>query len=231
MTRSIGVTTNMDILDTTSVRIPPLAHDEWTDAAREAFAFWGEPGAWEGGSKSNLQMVLANHPPLAMAFNNFGKHLFKESNSSLRARELVILRTAWHTRTIYEWHYHVGYALNLGMTLDEVAAIGVGPAAGLWNEFDRGVLLLVDELWQTSRVSDTTWSTLTKHLDKCRLMDLVFTAGQYSMLGWAIAAFGIQLEEGVDRIGFDLKTRSGMPPTGRAKPGEVEDGADHQYAK
>jgi hypothetical protein len=109
-----------------------------------------------------------------MAPNNFGKHLFKESNSSLRARELAILR-AWHTRTIYEWHYHGGYALNPGMTLDEVAAIGVGPGAD-----GPGV-----------------------------------HGGPIFNAGWAIAAFGIQLEEGVDKIGFNLKTRSGMPPIGR----------------
>ena len=46
-------------------RIGNLPREEWTDEAREVFAYWGEPGAWENGSKTNMTMTLANHPPLA----------------------------------------------------------------------------------------------------------------------------------------------------------------------
>ena len=40
-------------------RIPRLPREEWTDAAREVFSFWGEPHAWEEGSKTNIMMVMA----------------------------------------------------------------------------------------------------------------------------------------------------------------------------
>jgi 4-carboxymuconolactone decarboxylase len=211
-----------------AVRIPPLPREEWTDAAREVFAFWGEPGAWENGSKTNMQMVMANHPPLAMAFNNFGRHILIDNAVPAWARELLTLRIAWHMRLQYEWHYHVGYALNLGMTLEQIAAVGIGPDAGSWSEPDAAVLRLVDELWQTSRVTDATWAALAAHYTRPQLMDLVFTLGQYVMLGWGIAAFGIQIEDGVDPIGFDLNTRSGKPPGARLKPGEAEGWADDQ---
>lgn len=212
-----------------AIRIPPLPPEQWTDAAREVFAFWGEPGAWEKGSRTNSQMVLANHPPLAMAFNHFGKHVLIENSAPAWARELVTLRIAWHLRSQYEWHYHVGYALNLGMTLEQIAAIGVGPDAGSWNELDAAVLRCVDELRETSRVTDVTWATLSTHYSKPELMDLIFTLGQYVMLGWGIAAFGIQIEDGVDPIGFNLKTRSGKSPEARFKPGEGENWADSQF--
>ncbi len=216
-------------LDDLAIRIPPLPPEQWTDAAREVFAFWGEPGAWQNGSRTNSQMVLANHPPLAMAFNHFGKHVLIENSAPVWARELVTLRIAWHIRSHYEWHYHVGYALNLGMTLEQISAIGIGPDAGTWSELDAAVLRCVDELRETSRVTDATWATLAAHFSKPQLMDLIFTLGQYVMLGWGIAAFGIQIEEGVDLIGFDLKTRSGQSPEVRVKPGEVENWADSQF--
>ena len=223
----------MDSSDTTQddppVRIPPLPRSEWTDAAREVFAFWGEPDAWENGSRTNSQMVLANHPPLAMAFNRFGKHVLIDNTAPAWARELVTLRVAWHLKSRYEWHYHVGYALNLGMTLSQIADIGVGPDAGSWSDLDAAVLRCVDELWASSRVTDATWAILAQHYTKQQIMDLVFLLGQYVMLGWGLAAFGVQLEDGVDPIGFDLKTRSGRTPDGRFKPGEVDDWAETQF--
>jgi 4-carboxymuconolactone decarboxylase len=203
-------------------RILPLPRAEWTDEAREVFAYWGEPDSWENGSKTNIIMVLANHPALAMAYNAFGKHLLLNSSLAVRPRELVVLRTSWHLKAEYEWHYHVGYALKAGMTLDEIAAIGVGPDAANWNEIDRAVLRAVDQLWKKSNIDDETWACLAKHYDRHEVMDLVFTIGHYVMISWALAALGVQLEDGVDRIGFDLKTASGASPVIRHRPGEVE---------
>lgn len=207
------------------VRIAPLPAEEWTDEAREVFAFFGEPGAWENGSRTNTQMVLANHPKLAMAYNAFGKHLLIDSSLPVRPRELIVLRVAWLLKSEYEWHYHVGYGLTAGLTLDEIAAVRDGPDAPEWAECnaDRAVLAAVDELWTQSRISEPTWSELSRNYDRHQLMDLVFTIGQYVMLSWAISSFGIQLEGGVDRIGFDLTTRSGWPPGSTYRPGEVED--------
>lgn len=201
-------------------RILPLPRKEWTDAAREVFAFWGEPDAWENGSKTNIMMVLANHPALAMAYNNFGKHLLINSTLSQRAKELIILRISWLVRSDYEWHYHVGYALNIGMTLEEIAAIKEGPTAPNWDEHDRSILSICDELKKKNRVSNKTWKALSRHFDKHQLIDLVFTIGSYVMTAWAIAALGVQLEDGRDKIGYDLKTASGATPGATFKPGE-----------
>lgn len=204
------------------VRIPPLPRAEWTDAARAVFAFWGEPDAWDNGSKTNLVMVLANHPALAMAYNSFGKHLLVDSSLPVRPRELVVLRVSWRARCEYEWHYHVGYAVTAGMTLAEIAAIGIGPEAPGWGDEDRAVLRAIDELWENSKVSDESWAALSSRFDRHQIMDLLFTIGQYVMLSWAIAALGVQIEEGVDQIGWDLMTRSGKSPTARYRPGEVD---------
>lgn len=212
-------------------RIGPLPRDRWTDDAREVFAFWGEPGAWENGSRTNMQMVLANHPPLGLALGNFGKHILIENSAPGRARELVTLRLAFHMRSEYEWHYHVGYGLKLGMTLEEIGAVREGPDAAIWGELDAAVLRCVDELWHDSRISDDTWAVLAKNFSTPELMDLVFTCGQYVMIGWAIAAFGVQVEDDQDPIGFDLRTQSGRAPGERLKPGEDESWAEAEKSQ
>ena len=50
------------------------------------------------------------------------------------------------------------------------------------------------------------------------MMDLLFTIGNYVMLGWAAASMGIPVDDGVDVIGFDLKTRSGKPAAAGMRP-------------
>ena len=205
-------------------RILPLPREEWTDEARDVFEFWGEPNAREEGSKTNVIMVMANHTELATAYNIFGKHLLLTSTLAVRPRELVVLRTAWLLKCGYEWHYHVGYGLKAGLTMEEIGAVRDGPDAAIWDgkDEDRAVLAAVDELYHHSKLSDAIWAQLSLTFDRHQMMDLLFTIGNYVMLGWAAASMGIGVEDGVDMIGFDLKTRSGKPAQASSRPLEED---------
>ncbi len=203
-------------------RIPPLPRPEWTDAAREVFAFWGEPNAWEEGSKTNVMNVLATHPALGLAYSAWSKHLLMSNTLSTRFLELLILRVSWRVKSAYEWHNHVGYGLNAGLTLEEIAAIRDFPQGGAWNAQDAVVLRSVDELLDNGNLSDKTWQTLGQFFTVHQKMDLVFSIGHYVMSSWALAAIGVQIEHGADQIGFDLKTASGRTPGKTYKPGETE---------
>ncbi len=209
-----------------SPRILPLPRDEWDDDARDVFEFWGEPNAREEGSKTNIIMVLANHPDLTKNYNLFARHLLVESALPLRPRELVVLRVAWRVKSLYEWHNHVGYAVNIGMSLDEIEAIKTGASAPNWNDEDRTVLQAVDDLMDNNVISDASWAALNRFLDRKAVMDFVFSVGQYVMISWALNSFGVQLEPYADPIGFDLKTASGKYPGATERPGESEDWTD-----
>jgi 4-carboxymuconolactone decarboxylase len=207
-------------------RIHPLPRAEWTDDAREVFAFWGEPNSWEEGSKTNVIMVMGNHPDLGKAFNVWGKHLLISNTLSTHQLELVILRVAWLVKSAYEWHNHVGYGLNAGLTLEQIAAIRDFPDGGQWSPEDTIILSSVGELIDNGTLSDATWKALGGFLDKRQQMDLVFSIGHYVMTSWALSCFGVEIEGGADRIGFDLKTRSGRIPGKSYKPGEAENWTD-----
>lgn len=207
-------------------RILPLPRAEWTDDAREVFAYWGEPNAWEEGSKTNILMVMGNHPELGKVYNIWGKHLLMANTLSTRALELLILRVAWRVKSAYEWHNHVGYGLNAGLTLDDIAAIRDFPEGGQWSEQDALVLRSVDELMDGGKISDATWNALGAHFDTKQTMDLVFSIGHYVMTSWALSSFGVEIEGGADPIGFDLRTASGKTPGKTYKPGETEDWTD-----
>ncbi len=204
----------------TTTRIAPLQKKDAPAEAHKVFDFWGEQERWENGSATHISMTLAHHPDLALAYYNFGKHVMVNSTLPLRPRELLTLRASYLLKGDYEWHYHVGYALNLGMSLEEIAAICTGPDAPSWNEEDRAVLRATDEFINGARLSDETWATLGKYFSQKQMMDLLFTIGNYVMLTGALNSFGVQLEKHADKIGYDLKTASGKTPAPALKPNE-----------
>jgi 4-carboxymuconolactone decarboxylase len=213
-------------MTSTTRRIPRCPKEEWTDEHRKVHAFWGEPNAWEEGSKTEIMNVMANHPPLGQVYNIWGKHFLMHNTLSTRQLEIIILRVAWLTKSAYEWHNHVGYGLNAGLTLDEIAAIRDFADGDTWQEAEAALIRACNEQIGDHCISDATWETLARHFSRQQLMDLVFTIGNYVMMGWAISSFGMPIEGGADVIGFDLKTKSGRTPGKTYKPGETDDWID-----
>lgn len=207
-------------------RIPHCPREEWTDDARDVFAFWGEPNAWEEGSRTNIMMVMGNHPALGKIYNQWGKHFLMNNSLNTRQLEIIILRVAVLTRSAYEWHNHVGYGMNAGLSLEDIAAIRDFPEGGTWSDEETALLHACDEQLGQHCISDATWAVLSGRFTKQQMMDLVFTIGHYAMTGWALASFGVPIEGGADTIGFDLKTASGRTPGKTYKPGESEDWID-----
>ena len=141
-------------------RIGFVPKDQWTDDTREVFAFWGEPDAWEKGSKTNILQVMGNHPDLGKVYNQWGKHFLMHNTLSTRVLEIIVLRVAVRAKSAYEWHNHVGYGMNAGLTLEEIAAIRDYPEGGAFSESEDAVLTAVDELIDAHNVSDATWARL-----------------------------------------------------------------------
>lgn len=208
--------------ETSSPRVPPIRREELTDPAREVCAFWGEPNAWEEGSKTNVINVMAQHPPLGKVYNEWGRHFLMNNSLALRQLELIVLRVAWRVKSEYEWHNHVGYAVNCGISLEEIAACQEEPIAYGWSEQDRAILDAVDQLIDNGRIGDATWGVLASYYSRPQLMDLTFTIGHYVMTSWALSTFDVGLES-PDPIGWDLKTKSGQTPGATYKPMETED--------
>jgi 4-carboxymuconolactone decarboxylase len=207
-------------------RIPRCPKEEWTDEHRKVHAFWGEPNAWEEGSKTEIMNVMANHPALGQVYNIWGKHFLMSNTLNTRQLEIIILRVARLTNSAYEWHNHVGYGMNAGLTLEEITAIRDFPVGGAWVEEEAALLSACNEQIGQHRISDPSWAILARHFNRQQLMDMVFTIGHYAMTSWAISSFGVPIEGGADAIGFDLKTKSGRAPGKTYKPGETDDWID-----
>lgn len=173
------------------MRLTPLPSDQWDEQAREALASAVPEEVLRTVGPGNMLATLVRHPTLTQAYLPFGFYLQGGSTLPPQLREMVILRVAHRTACEYEWGHHVGLAHRAGLSDDEIAAATA--------EYDDDAvaapeLRAVDELLSGFRVSDDTWTALTKNLDERQCMDLIFTIGGYLLLAVGLNTFGVQPE-------------------------------------
>jgi 4-carboxymuconolactone decarboxylase len=178
-------------------RVDPLGEDDADDQSRELLAGVGALT----GTASNIFATLVRHPGLFRRWLPFGGKLLV-GKLPARERELLILRTAWHTRAAYEWGQHVAIARAAGVTEEEIARVPDGPDAA-WEQPDRVLLTAADELHGDACISDATWAALAERYDTQQLIEVPMLVGHYHMVAFALNSLGVQREEGVPGLPGD----------------------------
>ena len=145
----------------------------------------------------NLVATYVHHPSLAEHILPFEHYVSSESGLPPRHRALLVLRTAWLTRSGYLWAHKVGAARQAGVTGDELTRIAQGPDVSGWDAFDATLLRAADELHVDSFVSDATWQALSARYNTNQLVDVIDTVGTLTMHAGAINSLGVEIEANV----------------------------------
>jgi alkylhydroperoxidase family enzyme len=184
---------------TPAPRIPPLPPEEWEGYLRKVLET-NPPGLGSRLGDNNIFPTFARHPDLFRAWLPFSGHLLTAGKLSGRDRELLILRTAVRCQSSYEWGQHVRISLAGGMDRDEIDRVLEGPDAEGWSEQDAALLRAADELHDDSRISDTTWETLSASHDAEQMIEVAMVVGHYHMVAFALNSFGVELDEGLEPL-------------------------------
>jgi alkylhydroperoxidase family enzyme len=144
----------------------------------------------------NILKALANHEVLMSRWNPLANHLLTTSTLTPRQRELVILRTARNVGAEYEWSHHVVFAKKAGIDPEEINRLQSQSTDSAWSDGDAIVLRATDELCQSMDLCDETWGSLEEKFSHKQILDCIFTVGHYVMLGMAIRALRIPLDDG-----------------------------------
>jgi alkylhydroperoxidase family enzyme len=175
-------------------RIDPVQDADFTEAQRKAVE---EQQRRRPGTVLNVQRTLYRAPEASDAFGRWAGYIMSERNSlPARQREIVILRIGFLCRSGYEFAQHERFGLGAGLTPDEIKRVKAGADAG-WSAADAALIRAADDLIGDHFVSDKTWAELKTHFDEKQCMDVVFTAGQYTLVSMVLNSFGVQLEPGV----------------------------------
>jgi len=142
----------------------------------------------------NAVATYLNHPLLAEHILPFEHYVSSDSGLPPRDRSLLILRTAWLTRSEYLWAHRAVGARRAGVSSEEFTRIAQGPDARGWETFEATILRAADELHVDSFVSDATWQALSARYNTDQLVDLVDTVGTLTMHAGAFNSLGLEIE-------------------------------------
>jgi 4-carboxymuconolactone decarboxylase len=174
-----------------TARIPPLPVEQRVGPVRDLL-----DGARVGtGPEANIFATLVQAPGLFRKWLPFGGKLLN-GKIPARERELLILRTGWNCRAVYEWGQHVGIGLRAGLTSAEIDRIPTGPV-GDWEPFDATLLRAADELHADACITDDTWAALATRYDTAQLVELPMLVGHYHLVAMTLNSLGVELDEGL----------------------------------
>jgi 4-carboxymuconolactone decarboxylase len=122
--------------------------------------------------------------------------LLDRGSITLRDRELVILRTCARLGSEYEWGVHVTFfGGKAELSAAETAATRAALTDdGAFSPRERLLIRVVDELVDTSQVSDALYEELCREWSREQLVEIVALTGFYHLIAFTTNAFRVPLE-------------------------------------
>jgi hypothetical protein len=170
-------------------RIAPL-DPPYSSEASEHFSKLMPPGM----EPLKLFRTVAHNPRVLGRMRRGG--LLDKGSITTREREIMILRSCARCGAEYEWGVHVAFfgrqaEFNEAQVRATVLGDGEDPA---WDEEERLLIRLADELHDSARVSDALWSRLNAKWQPAQLIELMMLAGLYHAVSYLINGAAIELE-------------------------------------
>ena len=132
--------------------------------------------------------VLLHQPVLARGTGELGSTIRFDTSIPDADRELAILATGRAHGCEYVWDSHLPNAEAAGVRPEAVAAVAAG--SGDLTENEAAIVELVDQLRQTSSITDQLFAVLQETYGATGVIELTMTVGYYTMLGYTMSVCG-----------------------------------------
>jgi 4-carboxymuconolactone decarboxylase len=179
-------------LQKTAPRISPLDPPFEPDIAHTLERMMGGPGT----EPLKLFRTVAHNPSILDKFRSTGSYLLNFGTLEPTDREVVILRTCARCGSEYEWGVHVVfYGETVGLSQEQIEATVLGASdEPVWGPKQRLLIAFVDELHDTSTISDDLWEEMHNLWTPAQLVELVALAGQYHLVSYFTNALQVDAE-------------------------------------
>jgi alkylhydroperoxidase family enzyme len=148
----------------------------------------------------SLFRTFVKNMPMAKAMQVWGSYeLSRHLSVGMREREIVIDRTCARCGCEYEWGVHlIFFADRVGLSGPQVTSLTHGDERDrCWeDDSDRLLIRLVDQLHDTSTVSDALWDELSAVYSEAQLLDLTLLCGWYHAISFTARVAAVPLEDG-----------------------------------
>jgi alkylhydroperoxidase family enzyme len=146
-----------------------------------------------GGRFPHLFEMQLYNPAIADGWLRLGSAVRFNSELDDATRELAICLVARTTGAEYEWRAHRRIALEQGFSEAALDSI-LDWRKGEFDERQRAVLALTEELTRNVAVQDATFDAAKAQLSPRQVMELVTTVGYYNMVARFLVGLEIDLE-------------------------------------
>lgn len=178
-------------------RVPYVTRDELDPDYQDLVVSSLQPG-----TTLNVYSAVGNNQEVLRGFRAFLGALWNDSGLTDRRREIVILTVASELGSEYEWHQHVTIASNVGLTREEIAAIGRDDRSRFPDGEDQALVAYTRAVAR-GRVTDALHEAVLDYFDEETVVGAASTAAAYLALGRVIDALGVEIEPGDEFVGWD----------------------------
>ncbi|HWD24969.1 MAG TPA: carboxymuconolactone decarboxylase family protein [Acidimicrobiales bacterium] len=135
-------------------------------------------------------------PVLGEAVQALGAAIRYRTRLSDRLREIAILAVACSERSNFEWDAHHAIGKSVGITDEELAALGAGADAESFDDEDRLVSKLTRALVRGGDLDDALFAEAVAALGEAQLFDLIVLVGHYEMLARSLRVWRTPIPAG-----------------------------------
>lgn len=169
-------------------RLKPVGNGEVSSETAQLLSRVSVPGA----PASNIFGTLARHERLYRRWQPLATKLFHGELDPVD-RELLILRTAIHVESEYEWAQHYQVAQSIGISLDEIRDLVFGRYDS-WPPVRQLLMTACTELLQNRRLTEDTWAELARNYSDKQIIEICMLPGFYIMIGFLANSVNIEIE-------------------------------------
>lgn len=152
----------------------------------------------------NVFRMMGHGGDLVDGFTRLGNHLLSRGKLDPVLREIAIIRVGVLSGAGYEVQQHEAIGRRLGMDEALLAAIHEGLGAACFDEMQRLVIALTDDIVANVRASDATFEPLKARLSLMELQELVICIGYYMMVSRFLETFDVDLETAPGEVSLKL---------------------------
>lgn len=174
-------------------RVPEVRPETMTEAQRSV--------AQEIVSGPHARIVGPYHawlqsPELARRVRSLSEFIRFKTSLPPRLSELAILISGRYWKAEFEYYAHARLAKKAGLEDAVIAAIATQRRPAFKQRDEEIVYDFCTELYETRRVSDATYQRALDALGLTAIVEIVATAGYYSMVSLTLNAFQVPLPPG-----------------------------------
>ena len=170
-----------------------MARISYPDPANPAIAPLVQRIEKERGKVLNLYRMLLHSPPVAEGWLAFLTAIRQKCNLSGRDRELVIMRIAVINGADYEFRAHVPFALQEGITQQQLDALRSGQLDA-FDPRERDLLAYCESMTRDVHVPDAVFDAVRPHFDERELVELTATIAAYNLVSRFLEALQVDHE-------------------------------------